>query len=326
MKKIILKVSAALLATAGFIAPSYAGKLPRLSAKLESGQNTRIVFFGDSVTGGYGVNANAYPRKFAQRLKSKYPNSNVLYYGKDLRIWPNGTYGAGSNTCHPAYSHDNPVNPEYIGKYISNARTITVIADGIGGSNVARFMARLTNAPSEFAYNRGYKEMLIADDPFRADIAYTAIDADAVFMMFGINDSLLPTNSGPSTVLPDAGLACYQNVRYNAVPLNTRGTFYSVFRYQYRVAINSIRQRTANNPEIALITPNRVGNAQQNTFMTNQYSNPVLEFGGWADATFDVTGLFNMQSQHVYTSWMLDVNHPNALGHEQIANLIFNQY
>jgi lysophospholipase L1-like esterase len=325
MKKYMLKVCASLLLTVGVVTASHAGKMPQLEAKLESGQNTKIVFLGDSVTGGYGVNGDSYPRKFAQLLKSEYPGSNVLYYGKDLRIWPAGTYGAGQNTCYPAYSFDNPVNPEYIGGFINGARTITVIADGIGGLNLGRFMARLKNAPSEITYDSaGAKNLFTADDPFRADVPYTARDADAVFMMFGINDSFEVANT--STLFPekkDEGLACYQPVRYAGMSLYTRPIFYSVFRYQYRLAIAAVRQQAINNPEIGLITSNRVGDVAHNQRLTTYYSTPASQLG-WP--TFDVTGLFNAQPQYVYNSWMLDPYHPNATGHQQIADLIFSEY
>jgi lysophospholipase L1-like esterase len=322
MKKYVLEVCASLLLTLGAFTAAHAGKMPQLEAKLESGQNTKIVFLGDSVTGGYGVGTASYPRKFAQLLKSEYPGSNVLYYGKDLRVWPDTN---ALNTCYPAYSFDNPVNPEYIGGFINGARTITVIADGIGGLNLGRFMARLKNAPLEISYtSEGYKSLFTSDDPFRSDVPYTAKDADAVFMMFGINDSIAQSASTPIfTVNEDPGLVCYKQVSYASLPLDTRGMFYSVFRYQYRLAIAAIRQQAVNNPEIGLITSNRVRDAQHNQFMTANYSTPVLQLG-WP--TFNVTGLFNAQSQGVYNSWMLDTYHPNATGHQQIANLIFSEY
>jgi len=327
IKKYVLKVCTSMLLTIGVVTVSHAGKLPQLEAKLESGQDTKIVFLGDSVTGGYGVGIDSYPRKFAQLLKNEYPDSNVLYYGKDLRIWPLGTYGAGQNTCYPAYSFDNPVNPEYIGGLINGARTITVIADGIGGLNLGRFLARLKNAPIEISYDsEGYKNLFTSDDPFRADVPYTARDADAVFMMFGINDSFPVNVANSPNFFPekeDPGLTCYQPVKYAGMSLYTRAIFYSVFRYQYRLAISAVLQQAVNNPEIGLITSNRVGDVEHNQRLTTYYSTPASQLG-WP--TFDVAGLFNAQPQAVYNSWMLDTYHPNAIGHQQIANLIFSEY
>lgn len=98
-------------------------------------------------------------------------------------------------------------------------------------------------------------------------------------------------------------------------------------RVQPGHSIREITNEICSSSLIGVITPNRVGNTQQNQFLTNYYANHVNGLaGGYADAAFDVNAHFNAQTVTTYNKWMVDVYHPSALGHQQIANLIFSQY
>lgn len=160
---------------------TYSQVLPLTTNKLNSNANVKILFVGDSVTGGFGLiqppsfvdspsspSPRSYVAEFAYQLARRYSDSNVLLISRSMQ-----TNSDGSANCTPGEQQ------RYVQQVAYPKRTITVIRDGVGGSNIYRYLARISGI-----YD-GSQSRFPATDQVHGG---SAANADTVFLMFGIND------------------------------------------------------------------------------------------------------------------------------------------
>lgn len=287
--------------------------LPFTRNKLNTQQNVKIVFVGDSVTGGFGLSdpeiidgtssPRSYASEFAYQLADRYADSNVVLISRSVQ-----TTSSGLNTCVPAETQ------RYIQTVASPKRTITVIKDGVGGNNIYRYLARISGFYDGAAYRFPSGDNVLHG---------SAQGADAVFLMFGINDSL----SSPD-VSPCYPNSFYLGSRVGWKNLQTRGESLAEFANAYSVAIDWTRQLQPS-AEIALLTPTWSNNSeglanyvQQVKAISQQKLTALID----VNVVFvDHSSLGGVCSQGGWFNSASDCFHPNEKGHRAIGKFIFNE-
>jgi len=161
---------------AGTTAPFYT-----VTNMLNSGQNTvRILFEGDSHTASYGVsNTQAWIYVLAQKFASTYPTYKVTLYQRSYYSTGGVTYAGataanGTAECNTGLTDiTTTFNP-------TQSKNLIIIQDGIGGSNLERYMARLSGTAPGGTPTPSGQSVILAPN-------YSS-GVDAVIMMFGAND------------------------------------------------------------------------------------------------------------------------------------------
>jgi hypothetical protein len=265
--------------------PGGGGSFPfsNIKALLDSGQNqveilfvgdSHIASFGDPSWGTGGADSNSMVWKLGMLLGAKYTNYKVLIYQRrTVYTFTNSIEGAASvlgvSSCGTSEEDDEG--------FIANStasKTLILIQDGVGGSNLERYMARLsTTAPSG-------SPVPLAQSVTGNLPGSLVMAPDAVIMMFGFNDS-------QERYTADLDLACYKNYgtagnvtmsgSYGNAQLNYRGlnnappavaqsgmpappsVFYTDFEKAYEAAIagtkSAFNALSGKTPIVALMTP-----------------------------------------------------------------------
>jgi len=148
---------------------------------LNNGQNTvQVKFVGDSHTTSYGVTTpNTWLYALAAKFAAAYPAYKVSLMQRDY-YWDGTQYNAGAtNAGGTSMCADSNVQDLGTPQWNTSAmKTLNIIVDGIGGSNLERYMERLsTTAPSGTPFP-AYQS--VTKSPYGG--------VDAVIMMFGVND------------------------------------------------------------------------------------------------------------------------------------------
>jgi len=261
--------------------PGGGGSFPFTTLKnlLDSGQNTvEILFVGDSHTASYGdswatgsADSSSWVYKLGVLLGAHYTNYKVTFYARSLfqgigtSTSGAATYPDGTSTCG---SGETDTGAQLIANF-SGTKNLILVQDGIAGSNLERYLARLkSTAPSTtpIPANQSVIRDLIPGT--------LGINPDGVIMMFGIADSLERYHPEPS----GGGEGCYTSLygiqtlggSYGSPNLGIKGDnsgrsfqtgdpYTDSFRAAYKLAITGTQSTfntlTARTPFIGIMTP-----------------------------------------------------------------------
>jgi hypothetical protein len=162
-----------------------------LTAGIQS--TIEILFVGDSHTSSYGnnfplggVDTQAWIYQLGLMLGTKFTNYQVIIYQRSVHAnistsSSGATDWSGKSSCGAG---DSDVGPVVIANSGATNKLI-LIQDGIGGSNIEKYLARLsTTAPSTGIFPPS--QSVTRNLPNGGGVP----NVDAVIMMFGVNDSL----------------------------------------------------------------------------------------------------------------------------------------
>lgn len=242
--------------------------IPNTLAKLDRGENTTIMFIGDSVTYGYwatNIDDTCYVAEFCNLLKAKYPYATIIRVdGKtidnsedtNITIWNSTTVKTGTS-----------------------GQIITVVKSGVGGDTLLRLYRRANDF-----------------------LAYNNKTPDLSVIMVGINDSLSDEKKHISVGEYERGYkALIQFIkRKTKSEVVMSGSHWSL------VTGNDGTPNVTTTIDEYLYIAQKVANSEKIQYIDN-YS------------------MFKSQWIFGDYSWLYtDKLHPSDLGHQKIAENIYN--
>lgn len=250
-------------------------ELWRTKEKLARGESVTIVLLGDSMQQSFGVSiTDSYAQNFARVMHRHYPNATVrtIFFDPRTKLGGISTCSDPGEDQDATYSLWNEYRQEVLG---SGAQVITIIRDGIGGSNVYRLLARVRGDPKldrlSVAFGGGpgllknipfplYQNPYIKlESPLRNFAAWSGV-VDATIIGIGSNDAINVEDEG-SCYLDSWRIGSYKvpsiphgadvNLRTRYVPLDDSPLG---FKNAIKVLADRIKLHQPN-IEIAFMTP-----------------------------------------------------------------------
>ena len=298
--------------------------LPQLKARLEDGRNAKLLVIGDSIVGGYGV-IGILPDKGGCKIEENYHQDTWVYQlGKQIDL----AYNRPSRASHlnvrivnrkeqtKAISDGATRTPDVlepdalmISQFYPWSPTLTLIRDGVGGSNVLRLLGRIQRTgrtPSGERVNEG-----------------AASNSDGVIVAVGINDSIFEEDLTKPTIMTTTAPAC---PAFNLMDyldgvgwrnLAVWGTSLSDFQLGIDSVVNNIfiqHSAPGFSTEIAIATP------IVTIYNTAKWSDVIKSYVGSTSRTY-VRWLDLSQNYERLPA--PDLTHPTPKGHIAIARKVF---
>lgn len=293
--------------------------LPQLKARLEDGRNAKLLVIGDSIVGGYGV-IGILPDKGGCKIEENYHQDTWVYQlGKQIDL----AYNRPSRASHlnvrivnrkeqtKAISDGATRTPDVlepdalmISQFYPWSPTLTLIRDGVGGSNVLRLLGRIQSigrTPSGERVNEG-----------------AASNSDGVIVAVGINDSF--DGIKPPPTMPVSPACPAFNLMDYLDGIGWRNlAVWGTSLADFQLGIDSVVDATfvqhsapGFSTEIALATPIITA------YNTADWSNVIKSYIGGTSRSY--VRFLNLSQKY---ERLPDDTHPTPKGHIAIAKKVF---